>query len=671
MNRLLNSIGKEISLKMKLLIGGVLVSILPLIIVGYLAMSKASSSLVKGAKFQCVQMAKDLAMLTENVIEKDKSFAMAIVRIPVVTRAIQKVYDEGQESSEPELNELKKLLVAIHEKTVGTYENLFVLDKDGTILSDSIGVKEKVGSLGGRTYFKEAKKGKMSLSSPLISPATGQRLVILCLPIENSAGDFAGAFAVAINLEILSNTISKVKLGETGIPFMISKAGLTIAHPDTKKILKVRPGDTKGMEAYAKRMTDQESGVEFYEFSGGKKIVGFAPVKSTGWSIGITQDESEFMAPARSIRNLIMLVGGFFLIAVLCAVFWFAKGIMTQLGGEPKYIAGIADSIAAGDLTLEFYGDAEKLTGVYASMKKMTENLSGMITHITGGVGTLTSSSMELSAISDQVASNAEQTSERAGSVAAASEEMSANINSVAAATEQTTANIQTIVSAIEEMSSTIKEIAKNTAKGSETTTKAVSSAKTVSGKVDELGKAASEINKITDTIADISEQTNLLALNATIEAARAGEAGKGFAVVAGEIKALAQQTAEATSEISDKISGVQATTQESVEAITSIVTIINEINEIVTTVATAIEEQSATTQEISNNVAQAANGVQEVNENVNQASAVVANVNQDVSQVSQSAEEMKTGGMKVKSSAAQLSDLAGNLNEMISRFKI
>lgn len=350
------------------------------------------------------------------------------------------------------------------------------------------------------------------------------------------------------------------------------------------------------------------------------------------------------------------------------AAFIVTKGIT----GPMKKAVVMAENIAAGDLTQSLDIDQKDEVGSLAnSLNTMSANLRDMFSNIAEGTRTLTEFSTDLASVSSQISSSADQTKKKSTGVAAAAAEMDTNMTSVAAATKQTSANIEMIVSAAEEMTTTITEIAANTAKGSNTTTQAVGEAEKVSEKVNNLGKASAEINKVTETIADISEQTNLLALNATIEAARAGDAGKGFAVVAGEIKVLAQQTADATREINEKIINVQKTTAESVTAIESIVSVINDINDIVTSVASAVEEQSATTQEISMNVSQAATGVQEVNENVNQNSAVTAEVTRDISEVSTAAGEVSNHSTQINEKAGALSKLANGLNDMVNQFKI
>ena len=664
---------KTRSLKFKLIVGSILAAIIPLTVVGIFSISQSSGALIAAARGQAQQIAGNLARMTEVTIEQEVKLAKGIALEPLVLNAAGKVSEGGMENAKAELDALDGFFVKVFEQIGSDYDLMFVADADGFTIADSTGgtLRAKKMSVADRDYFISAKAGNISIGRPVLSKASGKPVFVVAIPLKAASGRFAGIFGTVIKMDALSDRITQVKIGETGYPFMIDMTGLTIAHPKKEYILEMNLGKLEGMESITGQMMARKSGVDAYRFKGVDKIAGFAPVTTTGWSIGVTQNEAEFMSPVYAIRKVVLIAGAVFLAITLMGVLWFVRGIMAQLGQDPSEIAKVAASIAKGDLTVQFNADGKPITGVYADMKEMTENLAGMFKDITAGVQTLTSSSTELSTISRQMSTGARQTSEKSNNVAAAAEEMTTSMNSVAAATEETTTNIQMIVSAAEEMTATINEIAKNTAKGSQTTAEAVKKAEAVSAKVNALGRAALEISKVTETITDISEQTNLLALNATIEAARAGEAGKGFAVVAGEIKALARQTAQATNEIGSRIEDVQTTTQESVSAIKAIVDIINEINTIVTSVAAAIEEQSATTQEISNNVSQAAAGVQEVNQNVTQTSVVAGDVAKDIHQVSQAADEMNTGSLQVNTSATELSQLAENLNEMVGRFKL
>jgi methyl-accepting chemotaxis protein len=218
-------------------------------------------------------------------------------------------------------------------------------------------------------------------------------------------------------------------------------------------------------------------------------------------------------------------------------------------------------------------------------------------------VKTVSSASTELQSAAQSLSSTAEEGSRQATAVAAAS--------------EQASSNVQTVATAGEELSSSIAEIGRQVTQSTRIAGHAVEQAEKTDAKIQGLADAAVKIGEVVNLINDIAAQTNLLALNATIEAARAGEAGKGFAVVASEVKSLANQTARATEEIGQQISGIQGATKESVEAIKVIGKTIAEVNEIATTIASAVEEQGAATQEIARNVQQAARGTQEVSSNI------------------------------------------------------
>jgi methyl-accepting chemotaxis protein len=312
----------------------------------------------------------------------------------------------------------------------------------------------------------------------------------------------------------------------------------------------------------------------------------------------------------------------------------------------------------------------DELGAMAGALEQLNQNIGSMIGEITGGTQTLAAASTELSAVSNQLAGNSQETSGKANTVAAAAEEMSANTTSVAAGMEQATTNLTTVAAGTEEMTATIGEIAGNSEKARSITSQAVTQADQISQTMKDLGKAALEIGKVTETINGISAQTNLLALNATIEAARAGAAGKGFAVVAGEIKELAQQTAAATEDIKTKISGVQSSTAGAVADIEKIAGVIREVSDIVSTIATAIEEQSAVTKNIASSIAQASEGVKDANLRVAQSAEASQSIAREIAGVNQSIADVRQGGEQVQASAVELSQLAERLKELVSHFK-
>ncbi|MEH2482320.1 methyl-accepting chemotaxis protein [Nitrobacteraceae bacterium AZCC 2146] len=314
--------------------------------------------------------------------------------------------------------------------------------------------------------------------------------------------------------------------------------------------------------------------------------------------------------------------------------------------GEKTEIGQMADTLQVFKDALIAKKAADEAASAEADAKiaraqrvdTITRQFESMIGEL---VGSLSSSSTELEASAGTLSKTAENAQELSTMVAAASEEASTNVQSVASATE--------------EMASSVNEISRQVQEAASIAREAVGQAEKTNTSITGLSQAAARIGDVVELINTIAGQTNLLALNATIEAARAGEAGRGFAVVASEVKALAEQTAKATGEISHQIAGIQTATQDSVVAIREISGTIGRISEISSTIASAVEEQGAATQEISRNVQQAAQGTAQVSSNI--------------SDVQRGASETGSASSHVLSSAQMLSSDSAKLKMEVEKF--
>src|SRR5580704_4810368 len=228
-------------------------------------------------------------------------------------------------------------------------------------------------------------------------------------------------------------------------------------------------------------------------------------------------------------------------------------------------VAERANAIAAGDLTggLLNVQSRDQIGTLAQAMQQMQTNLAGIIGTVVTTAGSLTGSAASMRSASDQMHRRIDQQSQQTQQAATAMQEMSASIAEVSRHTQSAAETARSAAETARDGGTIVKQVLGSM----HSIATAVSD---TSATVGLLGDDSRRISQIVTVIDEIARKTNLLALNAAIEAARAGDQGRGFAVVAGEVRRLAESTAQATGEIATMIQGIQDRTKTAIASMES-----------------------------------------------------------------------------------------------------
>lgn len=361
---------------------------------------------------------------------------------------------------------------------------------------------------------------------------------------------------------------------------------------------------------------------------------------------------------------------------------------ISKLVADPinKVVKNLED-ISKGNLVVkDIDAKSEDETGALAKALNATVyNLHELVKEVSRSAHEISSGAKDVGAAAEQTASGSEQVSIGASQLAAGAQDQAANVNRALENISSIGRKIQRVINSSENTVELANETEDNASRGrihAETAVGKVNQLKNssleVSATINELGKLGAEIELIVDLIKNIASQTNLLALNAAIEAARAGEHGKGFAVVAGEVKKLANQSAEATDKITGMIKEIQSKTgiavttmNKNVEEVEEGVIIIENVGQELEAILEAARNTGKHIKDISGEISRLANNADEVTRMMENISSITEESTASTEEIANVTESQTASLQEINASSDILAKVAETLNRQIAAFKI